>query len=61
MEVNLVEATESNFNGLSELKIENLIVTHDKVLDKHCIICNLGDPRTLFVNKTIFLVSLVAH
>jgi len=55
VEVNLVEATESNFNGLNELKIVSLIVTHDKVLDKHCIICNLGDPRTHFVNKTIFI------
>jgi hypothetical protein len=61
VDANLVEATKNNFNGLNELKTDNLGVTHDKVLDKRCIIRNLGDPRTFLMNNTIFFISLAGY
>jgi hypothetical protein len=58
VDANLVEATKTNFNGVNELKTGNLgVVTRDKVLDKRCIIRNLGDQRKLLINNTIFFLQ----
>ena len=61
VEANLVGAMDSNFNELNELEIDTHRVTHDKNFHKHCIIQNLGDPRTFFINNILFFLYSWLH